>query len=269
MSISTLSHNISSLVCKAPTATKMAVRAEESVRFKTEGEAMDYAKGRVMDALHSPVPYERGVVVNGNTVVREVEGAGNQVNFGQDIIPKDSVIVHGHPQYTPISITDMTGLRSASSSSIIAYNPNGEYSKMSLVPKTWGKWLPKKIREYLYKCYEKGNAKLARKEYNQYMSSMDKGLKEQATKVGQELQELYGSSDEATQKIIRKYLKKYQKDSTVDPSDLPENVKQIFDKLVQLDKKETEAKIPLTHKFWQEKAPEYGVKYETNYSYLA
>lgn len=69
------------------------------ISFETTEKALQYAKNRCIQALNNPVPFERGVFIKDNTILKEIDGDENHINilFSTDFT-KDTIFIHGHPK---------------------------------------------------------------------------------------------------------------------------------------------------------------------------
>lgn len=244
------------------------VSSDGKIVFQSEEAAFNYAKNRVLQALHAPIPYERGLKIKGNTIIADVRGDGNSVNFGK-IDVRGAIGVHGHPESTPLSIDDYISMMRGGQTAEYAINPMGEYSKFTMLPAFWGKLLPKTLRDKLIRYEQRGNAKLCEKAFVKYMFPLAEKFTKLGQEIGLELQKVYKNADAKTKKIIANAIEQFKKDCYLDTSTLPESVRPVFERLVNLDKYETKIQTPEVHKFWQKNAEKYGVKYETTFSNLA
>lgn len=110
------------------------IRPDGIINFQTAKAAQTYAKKRVMEALHTPKPFERAVFVKDNQILSQIDGNQHHVHFDMKNIrgQKDVSIVHGHPTGTPLSDQDYNCLMTSPEfKSVVAYNKHGEYSKMT------------------------------------------------------------------------------------------------------------------------------------------
>ena len=102
--------------------------------FKSTKELFSYAKQRCIQALKQQEPYEHVVIADtrNNKVLAEFIGNSNScdvsgienLNLNKDY----SVLIHGHPNSTPISICDMNVLLRNNLGQIIAVDKNGKFS---------------------------------------------------------------------------------------------------------------------------------------------
>ena len=132
--------------------------------FSSEDSAVKYAKNRVLKALRCDKPFERGLVIDKNSVIKEVNGNKNKVLLcPEDKNSFDIITVHGHPDAVithvgkhpcflrnifsvnknknvikpggityPVSINDYRCfMQSPNEKKCIVYNSNGEYSVLT------------------------------------------------------------------------------------------------------------------------------------------
>ena len=114
--------------------------------FDTRGEALNYAKERVVEALNSDTPYEHAITINNatNEIMGEFKGNKETVATYVSLLDemklawhqKGYTLVHGHPAYkngntSPLSFTDFQTLISNDNiTEIIALNKKGEISRL-------------------------------------------------------------------------------------------------------------------------------------------
>lgn len=143
--------------------------------FKSTKDLFTYAKKRCVDALNSSTPYEHALILDTkkNKVISEYIGNSNTCPipdlFSLNIDKKNTAIIHGHPDSTPISSTDIKTMLKAQVYQIIAINSKGEFS---LVSKTLqqDKNINKKFQEFKMDLYTEYN--LSNKESNQFIHSV-------------------------------------------------------------------------------------------------
>lgn len=102
--------------------------------FHSNKEAFQYAKQNVIEALNSSQPYEKLIVVDGKYIMREKNGDFDNVGLDKIslmILPKTSKLIHGHPDFMPISFSDYEGLVEYNPNEIIAFNEKGELSSLT------------------------------------------------------------------------------------------------------------------------------------------
>lgn len=239
-----------------------------NINFASNEAAMNYAKKAVVRALKSEFPYERGIVVNNRQIIADIKGTGNQVNFGKMNIENCSV-VHGHPNSTPISIGDYDVLMIGSAKENIAYNLNGEYSKLILnsEPKFLD-FIPQKIKRFMTKCIHNFRRGVADYEYSEFMKPTDIMMIEKYKSIVHKINEFCINADNKTKKTLAYWVKKIDDDLVKDLSQIPPELQPILKDLFEINKNEFTIKKPLVHKFWLENAEKLGVKYETNFSQL-
>ena len=85
--------------------------------------------------------------------------------------------------------------------------------------------------------------------------------------IEKEIKEVF--SDENNHRYYNPFqecLQKYEDEGVEDYSSLPENIKNIASKVIDLDKEETKLSIDFTHDFWKNNAHKYKLEYDTNYT---
>mgnify|MGYP006988887634 CR=1 FL=1 len=220
-----------------------------NINFQSEDVALNYAKNRVMKCKG----YERGVVIKGNTIIADIKGSENCVNY-KNIDITDTVIVHNHPNDTVISLDDAVCLLRGNAKKIVAFNTKGQYSQLTLLPKirrlnfSWREWLINKLngeRETIAeKCLE--------------------DLGEQS--IPQKISQIFYNADEKLTNIIQRWLRKRQENPIVDTSEFPVNIKPFFDHVNDVERKCIPLQSKYTHDLFSKSDKKFGFKYETNYS---
>ena len=238
-----------------------------NINFQSEEIAFNYAKNCVMKALKSENPYERGLLIKDRTIVADVHGVKNQVRFPDDIDLTGLIMVHGHPENTPISLGDAQLLVSNGMKKIVAYNNNGEFSSLSLIPfktsKIFG-FLPDRFKNWIQKINAKGN-------FVQLQIAIDKMRKTINTEVGlddliKEIRILYQNSDNLQRKMIADWCKCISQNISGNTSEFPSTIKPIFDKANELLLQTVPKQSGYTHNLLTKNAKDFDMVYETNYS---
>lgn len=230
------------------------VRPDSVIRFATEEAAENAGKNIVMKSFQAPVQYEKGVVISKNEILGIFNGNEGSAQICPELYGKKHIkFLHSHPdQYgkgktTPISCSDFQMLRGKvvcnnNVDEVVAFNSNGEYSKLTKLcpqPKNWFEWL-----RYQYKYYK--FEKLAQRNLYKKWSAKD---------YMQSLEELQKESYRA---VIKKDYEKLFALSQ-QSMELQEAI---------LKRKVGESDCKLIDAFWRRFAKKLGVKYETNYTSL-
>ena len=241
-----------------------------NVNFATEDAAFDYAKNCVMKALKSEKPYERGLAIKGSTITTDIHGTKNGVNFnGQNLT--DAIVLHGHPYDTPISIGDAPLLLKYKMKKIIAFNNNGEYSSLTNILKMpkWHKILPKFITPVFQKSYLKSKLIQLKESVDKISETVvyeafhkEKGM----IALKEECKNIYENADEKTKRIIDNWVMDAKKDVIADTSVIPAEIRPFFDNINKLQINANLMECRLAHNLWSERAKDFGMMYETNYS---
>ena len=230
------------------------LRKNGSIIFSSEASAVKYAKTRVLKALRCNKPFERGLVIDNNTVVKEVNGNGTRILLNSDNKKSfDIITIHGHPDAVitkegehpcllrrifssnknknggkikhngityPVSINDdQCFMLSPNEKKCIVFNSNGEYSVLT-------KWKP--------------GLCMNNQDFNELIFEYDLTVSEQ------------GSYSRLIKNIFS-YIK-----NTFKPA------KEAEQSMLKAAKEESK-KI---HTFMKENTERYGVNYQTNYSNL-
>ena len=217
---------------------------EGIINFQSANAARKCAKNLVIEPLHLPKPYERGVVVSNNQILDIIEGNNSQITDFMPIKYKKNIsFIHGHPDMyakgatTPISLSDFETLKWRNVDEIIAYNSEGAFSKLSKesIPQN-------NFQKFILQI------KLSR------MNRLQK-------KVTKEMS-IYKMLEESKQ-LDKKISSELMKDND-------EYVSVLVDRKLQLQKDlqnatATADDCKLIHNFWTKNAKKFGLKYETNY----
>ena len=223
---------------KKITSSKVGyVRPDKTIKFLNSKAANEYAKNIVTKALKIQNPFEKCVLINKDTVIKEINGNNEHVEINTAGLVFDTM-VHGHPDCFkkgltyPINFRDtmaffeceFNGLKKS-----IVYNSNGEYSMIETenATNTYKKPIPIQI--------ELQNHTNRRKAY-----SLD-------------LQQAQETMDRFSE------LKRSGK--------LLELVNDIHDEnFIEIIFAQLECSI--LHKMMKDNAKNLGLKYKTNFSYL-
>lgn len=253
--------------------------------FPTEKAAMKYAEKRAISALKEPEPFERGVLVCKNRVLGEFNGDCEKVQIElKDGLLKNSEkysVIHGHPNVsqdgvtTPISLADYYYLSSNKAcKEVIAYNTNGEFSKLIQLPPPKMPWETTKLeapvkldiknffKNYKVKKFEKEN-------YTNKFDNIKSSKIKEATFPKYKLYEILFSNSE----LNNKYLKTLLNAMTKEERAALDNAKALNDKEKAIDIilnfQLSDRGIQAIHKFWQENSNIANVEYTTNFAHLA
>lgn len=118
------------------------IRPDKTINFETPEIAQKYAKNVIVRALNEPQPYEKGVFINGPTIVKEVNGSINEINTNTTGLHFDTM-AHGHPDMmgkgktSPHSADDIVALFQNTPNGAtrsIVYNSLGEYAIIEKLP---------------------------------------------------------------------------------------------------------------------------------------
>lgn len=118
------------------------VRPDKTINFETPEFAQMYAKNVIVRALNEPHPYEKGVFINGSTIVKEVNGSTDEINTNTTGLHFDTM-AHGHPDVmgkgktAPHSANDIVALFENTPNGAtrsIVYNSLGEYAIIEKLP---------------------------------------------------------------------------------------------------------------------------------------
>lgn len=235
------------------------------INFITRNTAIKYAKNRVLKALHSHSPFERGVGIEGSTIIKEFNGTENQIVFNSNEIDKADFFIHGHPNSSPISSLDFIAMAHTYINTIVAINSNGEYSKLETIPSTWANFLPKTIKEKLYK-FEKiirtniANLKLVLFLKPKYHEIEKNSYTEFCLFVTEHTNKNKDQLVEKIDKLIAKESPKLE--------DCPDEIITIFNKSNEIQQRDEKKIFSYIHEFWQKNAAKFGAKYDTNYKDL-
>ena len=270
--ISAIQKGISYLLWKTPKGkidpkTLGYVLPNGNINFQSKESAYNYAKNCVMKALKSEEPYERGLVIKGNTIVADVHGVKNEVTFADDLDLWGTTIVHGHPDNTPISLGDAPMLLCNGARKMVAINKNGEFSSLKYIPFRISKlfnFLPNRLKYYIEQAYAYGNLAHMKRATNKIRVKINKevGL----DNIEREIKTIYKNADKSLKKIIRQWDEDVSQNVTGDTSKFPASIRPLFDKANELFKKTVPKQSKYAHELWQKNAQDFDMVYETNYS---
>ena len=128
-------------------------RKDGTIAYDSVKGAEEFAKNRVIQALKTPKPFERGIFLKGNRILGQVDGTESYVDFTDlawKIRDTDITVVHGHPTNTPVSINDFLVMLTRKYKKMIAYNKKGEFSMLEeKSPSFLERILPEKLSKML------------------------------------------------------------------------------------------------------------------------
>lgn len=237
------------------------VRPDGVINFQTASAAENYAKNRCISALHTPTPFERGVLVKDNQVLAEVNGDFTKIDmspYSDKMVGAD--FYHGHPKLKghtlPISLADYLVLVSQRLKKVVAFNDKGEYSAIIQNPQKslFIRLLPKKWQEKLIPFEQIGMGSVATSEYAKEFAKMFP--KEIQKKVEQALHTQIGVPYGSRSKIAEFEKSKLTTSEFIILSKVEEQAKQDG----------TLAKV--IHDFWGKVAKKLECTYKTNFADL-
>ena len=160
------------------------IRPDGVINFQTVEAAEDYAKKRCVSALNAEKPFERGVLVNDNQILADVDGDIAEVNMS-DYCGKmvDASFFHGHVKLKknpeqPLSLTDYLTMLSQGVKKVVAFNKNGEHSTLIRKPEKNRfngfplKYLPQEIQEILIRSKQIKTGNFVTSEYGKLYGKM-------------------------------------------------------------------------------------------------
>ena len=270
--ISAVQKGISYLLWNAPKGkvnpkTLGYVLPNGNINFQTKESAYNYAKNCVMKALKSENPYERGLVIKGNTIVADVHGSQNEIRFADELDLWGTTIVHGHPDNTPISLGDAPLIVSNRAKKMVAINKNGEYSSLKLLPFKISKlfsFLPTRLKSYIEHAYMYGNLAQIERAGKGIISKVNNEVG--FNSLINEIKTVYKNADKPLKKIIREWDKDLSRNRIGDTSKIPMNIRHLFDRANELQLKAIPKQSKYVHELWQKHAKDFDMVYETNYS---
>ncbi len=238
------------------------------VNFQSPKIAYKYAENKILQALNSPTPFERCLVIKNSSVIKEIDGTENEITLAFNNLSDSDYIIHGHPSGAPLGISDLCALLINEIKSVIALNKKGEYSRFDLIPQEWFNYLPdKKIREQYYYFERLAIIDKAQKDYNVFMNKFYENIEKEKEKVVKEIQESINLLPYPTRIKVCDWLNKnMQNISSID--EIPQTIHLILKRLIDTNKKNINKCINKMHQFWENNAYKYNVKYSTNYSNL-
>lgn len=228
-----------------------------NINFVSKEGAYNYAKNKVLKALHTDPPFEKGIVIKENTIISEIKGNTTSVCLAA-LNLKDTTIVHGHPNVNaPLSFEDAITFIKCNAKKIIAFNSYGKYSQLTVLPKQkWQKILPEKMLNYISKL------KIAFLKYNEHNieKKLSKRLDINLATINNEAKNIFKNSDAETKKILIKWQKNHKTKNFGNTSEIPAEIRPFFEKINEFDK----LRVQNTQLFWKRNAGKLGMKYETN-----
>ena len=234
------------------------------MEFNSPKLAIEHAKKRILKALHSEQPFERGIVIKNNTLINEVNGNSNEVTISGKYLNNSDCFVHGHLFDTPLSFEDFEAVMLGGGNSVIAYNPKGEYSRIDIKPRKWADYLPKDSRQKVYRQEREAVVENARSDYFLKIDiALDNMTSTNMNKIREDLDSLLANLKFKDQLRILTSFQSWQNNKLVNLDDVPEGTKDFFEKLNNYS---TKVFYNALHQFWQENIHKYGGKYTTNYT---
>lgn len=233
------------------------------INFLNDKVANNYAKNRVLAALNTEKPFERGLIIDGKRILAEKDGNVEEIHIDDiaHLLPGNSY-VHGHPDISkygsaPVSLLDYLTMVSQKCKKMVAYNSKGEYSSLTQQPQKsiiLYYILPKK----LWQCFESlavlGAGSVATTEY------------------AKNYRKLFPTS---IQKKMENIIHKKIGTPYADYKKVKEATKNPLTKDEHNQAKEIETECLLNntfaqniHEFWKNTAKDLDLKYETNFSNL-
>lgn len=240
-----------------------------AINFKTSNTAYTYAKNRVLQALHTPKPFERGLIIKGTSVIKEIDGNYLEVNVKTRDAEDADCFIHGHIIDTPLSLEDLTALlRTKHLKSIVALNRKGEYSKFEIKSSKWENVLPRKFRQKLERYERIYNAKDAENDYNNYMAKSHEEFNTGLESISDEINQIMNNASDNTFIKISNWLDRFQYELVSDADEIPEDIRPVFEKFISFIKEDINKSVFKIHQFWEKYSHKYNVRYDTNYTNL-
>ena len=148
-----------------------------SIAFESVKGAEEFAKNRVVQALKTPKPFERGVFIKDNRILGQVDGNENFVDITEmayyKIKEKGVSFVHGHTEDIPLSINDFLTMICRKYKRMIAYNKKGEISMIEeKSPGFLERILPQNLSLKLNKAKRLAQGRTATRDYAVAWSKM-------------------------------------------------------------------------------------------------
>jgi len=242
------------------------IRPDKSIVFQTSEAAQTYAKNVVIKELHGKNPYEKGVILKDNIILKELDGDASSIDLNSANFSLDSAcgatFVHGHPTMingntTPLSIMDFVMQCAYKFKTMIAYNANGEICKLEEASNKdkLAKFLPNKVSNAWDNILRVFKMKRAFSEYVKMWASL---LPENMRSY---IEPLFHSSYPDSF-IVDKSLVAAGKEIRKDRA-LAEQIGKKEQEILTSDKGQK-----AIHDFWVKNAENYGYKYSTNFSNL-
>ena len=112
------------------------VQPNGEISFESVNKAIQYAQNRCMQALDKPSPFERGIFIKDNRILKEVDGDASHIDipFSTDFT-KDTIFIHGHPENAWwLSYQDILTCLESKMKMIMAITEKGKYSSIKTNP---------------------------------------------------------------------------------------------------------------------------------------
>lgn len=235
-----------------------------NINFATPQAAYNYAKNRILKALHEEVPYERGIIIMGNTIIEDVKGSECHVDYNTN--KRDCyncIVVHGHPGVATLSKEDALQVIISNLQKCVAINSNGKYSQLSI--KNSSKLyenLPRLLKNIISFPRRFVNSIILEHEYNLYNKKLQSKLTKINSNMQAEIQTLINSVDNNTKELLINWCLDTNNKEYRDITRLPLEYQKTFDKFNQFQIFQQRA----WRYFWQKNSSRYGLKYESNYT---
>lgn len=145
------------------------------IQFNSTKDLFEYSKNRCINALKQEQPYEHALIVDTkkNTVIAEYIGDSKKCKIEDlnqlDLDKQNTAIIHGHPDSTPISTTDVKTMLDSGVYQVVAFNSKGEFSIVSRTPRNVEN-INKKLMDLSMDSYNE--YPLSHTIYNPFMHSM-------------------------------------------------------------------------------------------------
>ncbi len=245
------------------TSTLGWIRPDGVINFQNPGAAYSYAKNRVLQALNSDLPFEKGIIIKKNRVLAEINGDFNKIdtsNFADKHFEAANFI-HGHPDLydggtLPLSLADFLTQVGHRFKRMIAFNKDGEYSMLEeKQDKKFYNFLPVKMREFLELASRVGTSATALEKFTKMWAKFfPSPLRDSVRKM---MHAAINNELLSGQKTIDAGRKLLNNQKLVQRIGVLEN---------EIIKNGTAAKS--INDFWKANADKFGYKYSTNFSNL-
>ncbi len=235
-----------------------------NINFATSQAAYNYAKYKVLKALHEEVPYERGIIIRGKTIIEDVKGSECHVDYNTKRSDcYNCIVVHGHPGIATLSKEDALQVIICNLQKCVAINSNGKYSQ--LFTKNSSKLYkksPRLLKNIISFPRRFINSIILEHEYNLYDKKLQSKLTKINSKMQAEIQALINSVDNNTKELLINWCIDTNNKEYRDISRLPFEYNKTFDKFNQFQIFQQRA----WRYFWQKNSNRYGLIYESNYT---